>query len=987
MYSVSRTGWAVKIHTGTSINRSSVGMVDGVMYFTTGGYDGVGGIYEDGTQVEQGVWCGDLLHRKAPIESMVTGVNIEDGGDYSYLSNAKLKFVNATLLGGSLSTELLGDLGLPLVGYRVEVFVVINDVFISQWVGSIGDYEVGDRVFKIKLKDSNDDEKETHKKTAFGHVEKVPLVTDVQKTDNVPILSCPVTRYTPADYGYVASFGMSNVWATASDLGSGEDIKASGSGTHAVTGVPKYKLVIQRNELVTSDLVMVVSKGGTESQKVEIDSVSHTRDKYGNYVTEIEHTGYVGLADQSDLFGNWESLELSYTYDNLHSFNGTLVKFYKNVVTIDESVNTDKITKIYSENGTELPLDSIDGKVVKSHIVASKKIPINRNDVKWGKSNTAGIIDLIGNADEVFPWVYNGEYDLETDQSSGEFFTKTLIDCSSALSQIDIDKWSSVTLGIDVQNSYRNSTLKTFLVGDTWAMAIPMGIYQQTVDWVWRRKSTSGDYVDGVTVVNSNDPTSNKTAIENTLWDGYMVTVYPIYNDVKYGIISYDTAITAEYVLPNARYWTVGNSQYDFTQLQSSNQHYGDVLDQSFRPVNGVAIFENPIEKSLFEATISESTNCAPNIKATLKDSPLLGVEATMGYCSDTDWYVCDYLGRFGEVYTKSASDSAYGRALVDYSLYCYSEVDAGEGIYGTITDNETTNVKSLIEKLVPTADVSQIGDREQWEVSRFVDGQTSNRKLLTETCKQAFLMGYTDRFGTPVFKAYRDSADIAVEHNSSSLIVKGSLKPIKSTKSSRIYNELEVFFGFDNVLGEYKEQITVNHITEEEFPPQRQRNWGEFVTGVDYDTAKRLWQACRKGFVDTGINNDMSTLDKELTMGGSARITEKSFGVRAIEEKSTWITGVRGTVEYDIPITQETAVLSVGDNVLFSDPIMTDGDKVLGWVTKKGVNSKEMNYPIQLTFGPDAMSSMAELEIIEAVGNTDEIIEQSSNADEYIEH
>lgn len=947
MYDISDKHWAVKIHTETSITDANIGLSDGVMYFTTDGYDGVGGTYEGGGAVEQGVWNGDLLDLSNPFQSISSRIDLVDGGDYAYLSNATIKLVNTTMVGGSFSNEFLGVHGMTPVGFKAEIFVVVNGVFYSRWVGSVSDLKITDKEFTFRLKDTNQDDEETVEDVCYGYIHRVPVAGNGDTEDRHPVITVPLTRY---DYIQGSTTTVLHIPNFMRQTSGGQ---TTGTGDDAYVGVPAYRIWLQQDYDITSDLVFAVARGEAESSLYDISSVVHTADDYGNQMTIVHFDGILDVEDQLDLFGNYEEIPPGSEYTNLYDFNGVLIKFYDKVTTVRDEVDTSKLVALYSSSGVELPLDSIiDGEYFKERIEVSKKVDIEHSDISWNIADTGDISGIRGFPAFIFPIAFDGQYDLEG-AGSGEYFIQTLIDCTSALTEINPDEWDNVYLGTDSRKALINAHYNVL-----WWM-----------DDLWFNWTQSGDGRDtpATLTYKSVDGTESDVNYErydnfivgDSLWNAFEIDIYPSYIDDKYGIVVIDNDESLEVTAPYGDDWSfnIGDpltTTYNFAMSGSSNCAEGvggDILHYE----GSIPVFRNDVEPRLYETQYGEAPNSIPDVSSMLTNSVNILTVSTMSFSGRHQVPYLDQHTDNTQIIDYADGQNVQSHIIIEYSLVGKTTIESGDGVWGSCRDDDTLYVSTLLEHLAGAGDYTKLSTRNTWEVGYIVENQTSKGTLIADICKQSFVLGHTNRFGVPAFSAYRDYTDIedVVGVHDGRLTIKGTLGSLETTPTNRIYNELEVNYERDYVDNEYVDRIAIRKVTESEFPPSG-GNWQEFVIGVeDYAKALELWTESHEAYEVTKTINKVTETLSELSFGNRNRIGTESFGLLAISEMVSWNTRPRLKVEYTIPITSETATLDLGDFIVFSDVILTNDVSYYGWITKLDIDDKKFNFKVQLTIDP----------------------------------
>ncbi len=201
MITMNKINYAVMIKTNGVYTNPDVGIDNGVMRYTTDGYNPNGDAYEDATPVV-GSWYGDMLSADG-IKPSSSSIDIISGGDYAFLASVAISLVNYN----ELHRNILNNIN--LVGSEMVIYCIIDKIWFTRWTGSVSEYTFDESTVSITGKDKNNSDNITLKDYIFGynHTVYVPIIKD-----ELPILTETfVKRVLP--YG---DFSISN-WKMYSD--------------------------------------------------------------------------------------------------------------------------------------------------------------------------------------------------------------------------------------------------------------------------------------------------------------------------------------------------------------------------------------------------------------------------------------------------------------------------------------------------------------------------------------------------------------------------------------------------------------------------------------------------------------------------------------------------------------------------------------------------------------------------------------------------
>ena len=182
---------------------------------------------------------------------------------------------------------------------------------------------------------------------------------------------------------------------------------------------------------------------------------------------------------------------------------------------------------------------------------------------------------------------------------------------------------------------------------------------------------------------------------------------------------------------------------------------------------------------------------------------------------------------------------------------------------------------------------------------------------------------------------------------------------------------------------------------------------WKSFVQGIDsYPDAKDIWNTCKVGWNQTKTINkyspDRSTLTWMIDQGAFINDPEyygtgwEGHGYYQFFRKAiSWVTKQKYLIKYSVPITEDTVVMELMDNVQFHDQILTgftqSNEEVYlkGWITGLTVDPSKDRIDVELTAEIEYFNKpviVGDGDIWERSINNIDIIEDQNNVDNIIE-
>jgi hypothetical protein len=199
--------YAVEINIGTTETLEEIGLFEGVIRLISEGKDLTGCSYEDGSMISNVDKYYNFLIKDG-INRAGSRINIEDGGDYAYLSGFDITIANKNKLNTQAYNDALNRLqddNSWIVGSTIKFYVVINNVLYQRWTGVVSNTVFDDKTFRFSCQDRLITDFKEMPETddgqfIFGSVPFTPLL---KKEDvNNGIFSVPfigITPITPPD--------------------------------------------------------------------------------------------------------------------------------------------------------------------------------------------------------------------------------------------------------------------------------------------------------------------------------------------------------------------------------------------------------------------------------------------------------------------------------------------------------------------------------------------------------------------------------------------------------------------------------------------------------------------------------------------------------------------------------------------------------------------------------------------------------------------
>jgi len=960
---INKKYYAVTIDTETTITDPDIGLSNGVMRFTTDNY----------SPPTESNWNGDLLASKS-FGVLSSSVNIEEGGDYGFLSNAGVRIINSTMVGGSFYDRVFNTHEINLLKLKVSIFVIIDDTFYSIWVGSVKGYSFSDDNIVLDCGDSKDDSTVTVQESKYGYIEKLPLKSNSSSgSDELNYFSAPLLRARPYDSNSKFEYNV-------------DEYKFNSDGTieeyykYVSGALANNKIFIQRIVGIEVPQYIIINNNGSRSEPIIVKDM-YSDGYYHDNVTYFEVTaiiidGKIPINTTADMFGNFDVYSDS-RLDDLSSYTNVTVEFYSNLTHL-QNYNPVYSDNVLSENGSSIPTGEIiekDGSYfLPVSVTATKSAPITDSKVQLYYSSSPAFGNIVNNS--LFTVQYEGYYYF---QDLSKPYAHNKIDVAVALSEIGgVTAYEKIYIGIVAKPSVYRAKYNLL---ESYGLLVYDMFYGKTVIEYYK-------YGDN----NQNTNTYQYSRPQKAFIDMIGLTVVPSSIDPFYGFLVHDTGDNTQIELPINKTMTVDsvNELVEFNWVKTTNmKSEASVLSTAYTPNCNHLYYVDNYELGqdlllLGNIDIDDKTN--PDIKGYLDYNSELLVILDGRYRNGTTYWKYHNVSVGNARINIDPETTGAMDVNVDYYLVGETIVDtASDNVWSTYHDENTDNVYKLFKHLtLNNGDYTKLIDRDTWEVGRYIESQTQISNLITDLCRQSCVVGFSGRLGESVFvtlKHYMNNVKVVTSDD----IIKGTLGSIKTSNLTSAFNEFKVLCNKSNYVDvDSFDTISIQKVNEQEFPPNgNSGEWEEYVSGIeDYDVAKSLWGECVNSY---NIVKKVNKAGSDITDLTFSTIKDSdfydSFGYKATECLISWSSRPKLSTTFSLPMISEWIGLDIMDEVQLVDTIL--GTHVGFVVAKKFITNKD-EIEVKLLFDmPDRLFYNF---IIEHEDNVDFIVEHEDNTDFFIE-
>jgi hypothetical protein len=290
------------------------------------------------------------------------------------------------------------------------------------------------------------------------------------------------------------------------------------------------------------------------------------------------------------------------------------------------------------------------------------------------------------------------------------------------------------------------------------------------------------------------------------------------------------------------------------------------------------------------------------------------------------------------------------------------------KGEYSSAYTTESNNVyrayQLMLEKYDEIASTrinygNLIDERSDWHVGRQISKQEKTFDYIKDLCKQSFVCLTPSRTGKRLLGAWLDKTDTDATFDNST-IIDGSIKNMKLTPISSLFNSFDIQYGWNPGQDKY-DKIFFIHKVEEDLD-DLPADFSEYVGGLDsYPDANLLWKACRHAYEQAEVlqpaPNDLSEMNWYIDYNKFAETRAytgtNSSAYKFLFDFVMWTTRQKGMITFSIPMSATNVYRELLDYISFTDSVYTDSVEWLGWIRKIKYNLKKDLIEITLIFRP----------------------------------
>jgi len=832
MLDFKKINYCVQITTNSTITNSDIGLVDGMFSFISDGYTPVDDTYEDLSLVT-GTFNTTLLNKDG-IKPSSQSIDIIVGGDYSWASNLSIELLNYD----SLHKKLLTTPDLYLVGSKMQLYVIIDGVWYSRWVGSVGEYSFNEKTFTFSGKDINNSDNTTISNFVFGYndTEFIPVVEETDAILNRRL----VKNYEPTD-GLSSLYDHKANKYTTTDTPISEYLQTWYVGSHAssyhIIENTKYEYFIRLNGWETdvaenmylqfdgSDVLHHINKVAFLSEEVTTRFTPTPIYETKNY-TEIT------ITESNDIINSYEQF---FGYQRRDTDSIIASDALKN----DElSVHVNIFNKGLTFPAVNGGYDVVDGKV-EAITKDGDRIMI---DVK---ENSDGSLTLLKtkytiielpksvryfatSVDEgITTSIREGSLTHLENYGTTEIIPQTLSNDTYNVSEVAKNFYYVMEFDTPVEGKKPFTILSNLVdAKETWdVIPFDTGPAQFNIPWLYDEGYPIGDTTFNSYWINS----SVKTV--NSLFRNYEVTAYSIVEDKEFGLMPLMNEASS-FVLPNCRKRGatispvdpgISTITVDVLAFPSTNLSTVEINGEIISTNNNVVSWQESAGR-LFPTTTIDDFAAPSDITSSKRIMlEITGANNISDTESDLRSIIVTQSGN--NLVTPNLSQIQFG--VNSIGLYKEVEITSIEDLLILTHDDTTDNYESALSAISGTN--ANLPTRTGWKVGGQVTDAVNKFNIITTLCKQGFVGGYTDRSGDVKFKAFLEDLSNGYSHDDSFILDK-SISDFKYSSIDKCYNEFKIKYNkFNN---EFTKEIGILNVDKDIFPAKTDVDlvWGKTI-------------------------------------------------------------------------------------------------------------------------------------------------------------
>jgi len=253
---------------------------------------------------------------------------------------------------------------------------------------------------------------------------------------------------------------------------------------------------------------------------------------------------------------------------------------------------------------------------------------------------------------------------------------------------------------------------------------------------------------------------------------------------------------------------------------------------------------------------------------------------------------------------------------------------------------------------------------RSDWSVGRQLMDRQSSYNYLIELARQSFVGIYPTRSGKRGLRAWRDpylSETTVVDVP----IIAGSINTWMETDIANLYNELQVWYAYNDASSKYSRSILIKNADESAFPPITDDSWKSWVGGLSgstYTDSKKLWEALHYMYVISHAVQELPSSMSNLSWFTNDNLfnglpdvgaSVTSSAMRYVNNCVYWLSRQKTVVSFSTILTADVAKIELLQRCKFNDPIYTANYDRYGWVTGIDINTTECTAKLTYTLEP----------------------------------
>ena len=828
-----------------------IGMESGVIRYVSDGLDMASGyMFEDTTPVTN-TFYSDVVSKNG-FGTMSSKIDIATGGDYGFLQEFKLTLANITSTGDAYHKELDAE-DTYVIGGEVSVYVIIDNILYQRWSGSVESVTFNASTFNWHCKDSHNATNNTIVDKPYGMI-KQSVIVDTDSADILnPLYSSEIFRVKP-DFSLSSMFevgpGESKIAPPMSDSTTGdatayglveiEPHETPGAGNDydyncstIQTESDYFQIHIANNPSIDMDKIVHVSVdigGEVSGISYPVKSWDTYIDMYGNNLIRILVKGKIPIAELLNEYGGYEDLPVGYFQDTLEKFEGTLLRLYDVGTKILDGFNVDNIDELSDRAG------NIIDKSVITQIGNDYYLPYNVITYKQEVISNDSILQTYSN-EESFSHLnvssFTDSYQGIINPTIANNITHLLFDSSNI--SLNLNNYDKVFLGT---SAYKKEQYREYSgsVGGYSTQFVFDNLLENEDVSTWctgylKNQNETATVVDCV-----------EQDLKRSLANGINVTIGNlVFDSYKYGLIIQEGDDDINMFIPYGQIlsptWDGVTSNLRVTQIGGTNLPQGvdynadipKIIANDMLPLcyplgtllsSAISVM-NQREFEFFsadlEATDSDVTT-SPDIKELLVNDKFF-VNISSEYFQSTVVWMHRDLGSPVEIQTTINSNELLDvPAYINFSFIGQNN-NSSSDIFAKYNDDDVTTGTNTLDKVLSDLTDTTVTDlRPTYFVGKYIDEQVNKFNIITQLCKQSFIGGWTNRTGEVAFKRLLEFDNDNAHNHSYVNILDNSIKDFRHTPTSKVFNEFEVKYCYQDDVPQ--KTLEIHNVDQDEFPP-----------------------------------------------------------------------------------------------------------------------------------------------------------------------